>query len=78
MVEDHVENLRRRRMLPLVELVAVCIQEREGSLAPKSGKVVMFLEHFFRHFGLPPSNFFNYFLVHYGLQPHHLMANDVL
>ncbi|KAE8805694.1 hypothetical protein D1007_18191 [Hordeum vulgare] len=65
-------------MLPLEELVAVCLPDAEGSPTPRAGEVVVLKEHFFRGFRLPASDFFSHFLVHFGLQLHHLLPNTVL
>ncbi|KAE8786603.1 hypothetical protein D1007_39512 [Hordeum vulgare] len=77
-MEEHIDNLRHCRMLPPAELVAARVPAGEGSPAPQAGEMVVFLEHFFRGFGLLASDFYNSFLVHYGLQPHHLAANVML
>ncbi|KAE8806085.1 hypothetical protein D1007_17763 [Hordeum vulgare] len=70
--DGHIEVLRRRRMLTLVERVEVRLPSAEGSPTPRDGEVVVFKEHFFRGFGLPDSEFFSRFLVFFGLQPQHL------
>ncbi|KAK1607187.1 hypothetical protein QYE76_030860 [Lolium multiflorum] len=44
---------------------------------PRDGERVVFLAHFERGFGLPPSSFFLDLLDFYKLQPHHLPGNSI-
>ncbi|KAI4972664.1 hypothetical protein ZWY2020_003589 [Hordeum vulgare] len=46
--------------------------------APAAGEVVVFVEHFYRGFGLSASSFFAEWLQFFGLQPHHLAPNAIL
>ncbi|KAE8791231.1 hypothetical protein D1007_34361 [Hordeum vulgare] len=75
---DHIDALRHRRMLPPASLLVVRILGAETAQTPQEGEVVVFDEHFYRGFGLPPSTFFANFLTFFGLQPHHLAPNSIL
>ncbi|KAE8805961.1 hypothetical protein D1007_17872 [Hordeum vulgare] len=75
---EHIEVLHHRRVLPPADLVAARVPGAEAAPAPGDGEVVVFVEHFYRGFGLPANDFFSPFLTFFGLQPHHLAPNAVL
>ena len=76
--EGHIEALRHHRLLPPASQVLVRLPSSETAPAPAAGEVVVFVEHFYRGFGLPASSFFAEWLHFFGLQPHHLAPNAIL
>ncbi|KAE8786310.1 hypothetical protein D1007_39918 [Hordeum vulgare] len=76
--EGHIEALRHHRLLPPASQVLVRLPSSETAPAPAAGEVVVFVEHFYRGFGLPASSFFAEWLQFFGLQPHHLAPNAIL
>ncbi|KAI4975333.1 hypothetical protein ZWY2020_048940 [Hordeum vulgare] len=76
--EGHIEALRHHRLLPPASQVLVRLPGAETAPAPAAGEVVVFVEHFYRGFGLPASAFFVEWLLFFGLQPHHLAPNAIL
>ncbi|KAI4990935.1 hypothetical protein ZWY2020_039306 [Hordeum vulgare] len=76
--EGHIEALRHHRLLPPASQVLVRLPSAETAPAPAAGEVVVFVEHFYRGFGLPASSFFAEWLHFFGLQPHHLAPNAIL
>ncbi|KAE8773500.1 hypothetical protein D1007_54255 [Hordeum vulgare] len=75
--EGHIEALRHHRLLPPASQVMVRLPSSETAPAPAAGEVVVFVEHFYRGFGLPASSFFAEWLRFFGLQPHHLAPNAI-
>ncbi|KAE8772322.1 hypothetical protein D1007_55706 [Hordeum vulgare] len=76
--EGLIDALRHHRLLPPASQVSVRLPSSETSPAPVAGEVVVFVEHFYRGFGLPASSFFAEWLQFFGLQPHHLAPNAIL
>ncbi|KAE8805736.1 hypothetical protein D1007_18078 [Hordeum vulgare] len=76
--EGLIDVLRHHRLLPPASQVSVCLPGSETSLAPVAGDVVVFVEHFYRNFGLPARSFFVEWLQFFGVQPHHLAPNAIL
>ncbi|KAE8772877.1 hypothetical protein D1007_55014 [Hordeum vulgare] len=76
--EGHIEVLRHHRLLPPASQVLVRLPSAETAPAPAAGEVVVFVEHFYRGFGLLASSFFTEWLHFFGLQPHHLAPNAIL
>ncbi|KAE8773086.1 hypothetical protein D1007_54794 [Hordeum vulgare] len=76
--EGHIEALRHHRLLPPASQVLVRLPSSKTAPAPAAGEVVVFVEHFYRGFGLPASSFFTEWLQFFGLQPHHLAPNAIL
>ncbi|KAE8778476.1 hypothetical protein D1007_48610 [Hordeum vulgare] len=76
--EGHIEALRHHRVLPPASQVLVRLPSSETAPAPAAGEVVVFVEHFYRGFGLPASSFFTEWLHFFGLQPHYLAPNAIL
>ncbi|KAE8792626.1 hypothetical protein D1007_32806 [Hordeum vulgare] len=76
--EGHIEALRHHRLLHPASQVLVRLPSTETAPAPAVGEVVVFVEHFYRGFGLPASSFFAEWLHFFGLQPHHLAPNAIL
>ncbi|KAE8766800.1 hypothetical protein D1007_61928 [Hordeum vulgare] len=76
--EGHIEALRHHRLLPPASQVLVCLPGTETAPALAAGEVVIFVEHFYRGFGLPASSFFAEWLHFFGLQPHHVASNAIL
>ena len=76
--EGHIGVLRHHRLLPPASQVSVRLPSSETAPAPAAGEVVVFVEHFYRGFGLPASSFFAEWLQFFGLQPHHLASNTIL
>ncbi|KAE8778203.1 hypothetical protein D1007_48908 [Hordeum vulgare] len=76
--EEHIEALRHHRLLPPASQVLVRLPGAETAPTPAVGEVVVFIEHFYRGFGLPASAFFAEWLRFFGLQPHHLAPNAIL
>ncbi|KAE8786584.1 hypothetical protein D1007_39567 [Hordeum vulgare] len=76
--EGHIEALRHHRLLPPASQVLVCLPRTEIAPAPAAGEVVVFVEHFYRCFGLPASSFFAEWLHFFGLQLDHLAPNAIL
>ncbi|KAE8819691.1 hypothetical protein D1007_02351 [Hordeum vulgare] len=76
--EGHIDALRHHRLLPPASQVSVRLPSFETAPAPAAGEVVVFVEHFYRGFGLPASSFFAEWLKFFGLQPHHLAPNAIL
>ncbi|KAK1628151.1 hypothetical protein QYE76_002466 [Lolium multiflorum] len=70
-----IDWLYRSRRIP--EGVTCRIPGDEIVPKPRDGERVVFLAHFERGFGLPPSSFFLDLLDFYKLQPHHLPGNSV-
>ncbi|KAI5011108.1 hypothetical protein ZWY2020_013245 [Hordeum vulgare] len=69
--EGHIKALRHHRLLPPASQVLVRLPGAETAPAPAAGEVVVFVEHFYRGFGLPANAFFAEWLHFFGLQPHH-------
>ncbi|KAE8806744.1 hypothetical protein D1007_17103 [Hordeum vulgare] len=76
--DGHIEARCDHRILPPASLVAVRVPGAEAAPTLNEGEVVMFEEHFYRGFGLPPSNFFANFLIFSGRQPHHVAPSAIL
>ncbi|KAE8810670.1 hypothetical protein D1007_12598 [Hordeum vulgare] len=76
--EGHIEAVRHHQLLPPASQVSVRLPRSETAPAPAAGEVVVFVEHFYRGFGLPASSFFTEWLQFFGLQPHHLTPNAIL
>ncbi|KAE8816244.1 hypothetical protein D1007_06372 [Hordeum vulgare] len=76
--EGHIEALRHHRLLPPASQVLVRLPGAETAPAPTAGEDVVFVEHFYRGFGLPASSFFAEWLHFFDLQPHHLAPNAIL
>ncbi|KAE8819482.1 hypothetical protein D1007_02713 [Hordeum vulgare] len=76
--EGHIEAHCHHRLLPPASQVLVRLPSAETAPAPAAGGVVVFVEHFYRGFGLPTSSFFVEWLHFFGLQPHHLAPNTIL
>ncbi|KAE8817573.1 hypothetical protein D1007_04672 [Hordeum vulgare] len=76
--EGHIDALRHHRLMPPASQVSVRLPSSETAPAPNAGEVVVFVEHFYRGFGLPASSFFAEWLQFFGLQPHHLASNAIL
>lgn len=76
--EGHIDGLRQHRVLPPTSQVSVRLPSSETAPAPTAGEVVVFVEHFYRCFGLPASSFFVEWLQFFGLQPPHLAPNAIL
>ncbi|KAE8775487.1 hypothetical protein D1007_51995 [Hordeum vulgare] len=76
--EGHIEALRHHRLLPPASQVLVRLPSSETAPAPAAGEVVVFVEHFYRGFGLRASSFFAEWLQSFGVQPHHLAPNAIL
>ncbi|KAE8810707.1 hypothetical protein D1007_12507 [Hordeum vulgare] len=76
--EGLINALRHHRLLPPASQVSVRLPSSETSPAPVAGEVVVFVEHFYRGFGLPTSSFFAERLQFFGLQQHHLAPNAIL
>ena len=74
---EHIEALRHRRVLPPANPVAARVPGAKAAPTPGDGEVVVFVEHFYRDFGIQASDFFSRFLTFFGLQPHHLAPNAV-
>ncbi|KAK1666237.1 hypothetical protein QYE76_054396 [Lolium multiflorum] len=70
-----IDWLYRSRRIP--EGVTCRIPGDEIVPDPQDDERVVFLAHFERGFGLPPSSFFLDLLDFYKLQPHHLPGNSV-
>ncbi|KAK1664256.1 hypothetical protein QYE76_052415 [Lolium multiflorum] len=70
-----IDWLYRSRRIP--EGVTCRIPDDEIVPEPQDGERVVFLAHFERGFGLPPSSFFLDLLDFYKLQPHHLPGNSI-
>ncbi|KAK1695940.1 hypothetical protein QYE76_012637 [Lolium multiflorum] len=70
-----IDWLYRSRRIP--EGVTCRIPDDEIVPDPQPGERVVFLAHFERGFGLPPSSFFLDLLDFYKLQPHHLPGNSI-
>jgi hypothetical protein len=67
--EEDLDELRRYRQLPPLNLVATRIPPATEVLpAPQDGEHVVFLSHFERGFGLPTSPFLLEFLEHFSLR----------
>ncbi|KAI4990591.1 hypothetical protein ZWY2020_038954 [Hordeum vulgare] len=75
--EGLIDALRHHRLLPPASQVSVRLPSSETSPAPVAGEVLVFVEHFYRGFGLPTSSFAEW-LQFFGLQPHHLAPNAIL
>ncbi|KAK1628358.1 hypothetical protein QYE76_002673 [Lolium multiflorum] len=73
--EYEIDWLYRSRRIP--EGVTCRIPGDELIPDPEPDERVVFLAHFERGFGLPPSSFFLDLLDFYKLQPHHLPGNSV-
>ncbi|KAK1618400.1 hypothetical protein QYE76_023917 [Lolium multiflorum] len=73
--EYEIDWLYRSRRIP--EGVICRIPDDEIVPDPQPGERVVFLAHFERGFGLPPSSFFLDLLDFYKLQPHHLPGNSI-
>ncbi|KAE8789209.1 hypothetical protein D1007_36698 [Hordeum vulgare] len=76
--EGHIKALRHHPLLLPASQVLVRLPSTETAPAPAAGEVVVFVEHFYRGFGLPASSFFAEWLHFFGLQPHHLAPNAIL
>ncbi|KAE8802513.1 hypothetical protein D1007_21697 [Hordeum vulgare] len=76
--EGHIDALRHHRLLPPASQVSVHLPSSETAPAPAAGEVVVFVEHFYRGFGLPASSFFAEWPQFFSLQPHHLAPNAIL
>ncbi|KAE8820084.1 hypothetical protein D1007_02053 [Hordeum vulgare] len=76
--EGHIEVLHHHRLLPLAPQVSMRLPSSETAPAPAAGEVVVFVEHFYRGFGLLASSFFAEWLQFFGLHPHHLAPNAIL
>ncbi|KAE8771425.1 hypothetical protein D1007_56691 [Hordeum vulgare] len=76
--EELIDALRHHRLLPSASQVSMRLPGSEASPAPVAGEVVVFVEHFYRGFGLPANSFFAEWLQFFGLQPHHLASNAIL
>ncbi|KAE8769511.1 hypothetical protein D1007_58889 [Hordeum vulgare] len=76
--EGHIEALHHHRLLPPASQVSVRLPSAETAPAPAAGEVVVFVEHFYRGFGLQASSFFTEWLHFFGLQPNHLAPNAIL
>ncbi|KAE8816337.1 hypothetical protein D1007_06190 [Hordeum vulgare] len=76
--EGHIEALRHHRLLPSASQVLERFPSSKTAPAPAAGEVVVFVEHFYRGFGLPASSFFAEWLHFFGMQPHHLALNAIL
>ncbi|KAE8815009.1 hypothetical protein D1007_07724 [Hordeum vulgare] len=76
--EGHIDALRHHRLLPPASQVSVRLPSSETAPATATGEVVVFVEHFYRGFGLLASSFFTEWLQYFGLQPHHLVPNAIL
>ncbi|KAE8800316.1 hypothetical protein D1007_24166 [Hordeum vulgare] len=76
--EAHIEALRHHRLLPPASQALVRLPGAETAPTPVVGEVVVFIEHFYRGFGLLASAFFAKWLHFFGLQPHHLAPNAIL
>ncbi|KAE8788624.1 hypothetical protein D1007_37188 [Hordeum vulgare] len=72
------EALLHRRVLPLADLLAARVPGAEAAPTLCEGELVVFVEHFYRGFGLLASDFFSRFPTFFGLQPHHLAPNAIL
>ncbi|KAE8775717.1 hypothetical protein D1007_51723 [Hordeum vulgare] len=73
-----IDTLRHHRLLPPASQVSVRLPGSEASPAPIAREVVVFVEHFYRGFGLSASSFFVEWLQFFVLQPHHLAPNAIL
>ncbi|KAK1694006.1 hypothetical protein QYE76_010703 [Lolium multiflorum] len=73
--EYEIDWLYRSRRIP--EGVTCRIPGDEIVPDPQPGERVVFLAHFERGFGLPPSSFFLDLLDFYKLQPHYLPGNSI-
>ncbi|KAK1694067.1 hypothetical protein QYE76_010764 [Lolium multiflorum] len=73
--EYEIDWLYRSRRIP--EGVTCRIPGDEIVPDPQPGERVVFLAHFERGFGLPPSPFFRDLLDFYKLQPHYLPGNSI-
>ncbi|KAI5011227.1 hypothetical protein ZWY2020_013364 [Hordeum vulgare] len=73
-----IDALRHHRLLPPASQVLVRLLGSEASPAPVAGEVVVFVEHFYRGFGLPASSFFAEWLQFFSPQPHHVASNAIL
>ncbi|KAI5022148.1 hypothetical protein ZWY2020_058878 [Hordeum vulgare] len=76
--EGLIDALHHHRLLSPASQVSVRLPSSGTSPAPVTGEVVVFVEHFYRGFGLPASSFFAEWLQFFGLQPHHLAPNAIL
>ncbi|KAE8788605.1 hypothetical protein D1007_37313 [Hordeum vulgare] len=76
--EGHIEALRHHRLLPRASQALVRLPGAKTAPTPTVGEVVVFVEHFYRGFGLLVSSFFAEWLHFFGLQPHHLAPNAIL